>query len=119
MKQYARTDRVAQLIQTELATIIQREMDDKRMRLVTVLSVEVTSDFEHAKIFVSVMSDDTAEINDIVLTLNQSAKILRFRLANAVLLRKTPQLKFIYDDTIVKGNKLSSLINQLTRNDKS
>ena len=51
--------------------------------------------------------------------LNKSSKMLRYRLANEITLRKTPQLTFTYDDTIVKGNKLSSLINRLTRDEKN
>ena len=119
MKKHTRKDRVSQLIQMELAKILQHEMEDKRMRLVTILDVEATSDFEHAKIFVSVLSDDSAEIADIVRTLNDSAKALRFRLAQVVLFRKTPQLKFLYDDSIVKGSRLSSLINTLTQHDEN
>jgi len=115
---FNRIDRVSQLVQTELAKIIQVEMQDDRMHLVTIVNVEVTRDFAYAKVYVSVFSDDQAEIKDIVSVLNESAKLLRFRLAAEVELRKTPQLRFIYDDTIVKGNKLSSLINHLTQDEK-
>lgn len=115
---FNRIDRVSQMVRTELAKIIQLEMQDNRMHLVTITSVEVTRDFAYATVCVSVFSDDEAEIKDIVTVLNQSSKLLRYRLANEVELRKTPQLKFVYDDTIVKGNKLSTLINQLTRDEK-
>ncbi len=119
MKNYTRSDRVGQLIQVELAKIIQHEMEDSRMHLVTIVGVEVTRDFAYSKIFVSILSDDDKEIADIVSVLNKSSKMLRYRLANEITLRKTPQLTFTYDDTIVKGNKLSSLINRLTRDEKN
>lgn len=118
VKSNNRTERVAQLIQTELAKIIQHEMQDSRMHLVTVVGAEVTPDFTYAKVFVSILSDSEKEIAELVDLLNDSAKLLRFRLANEITLRKTPSLKFVYDDTIVKGNKLSSLINTLVHNEK-
>ena len=119
MKNYTRTDRVAQVIRAELAKVIQHEMEDRRMQLVTIVGVEVTRDFAYAKIFVSVLSDDDAEIADILTVLNKASKMLRYRLAQEVTLRKTPQLTFSYDDTIVKGNKISTLINRLTQEDNN
>ena len=59
--------------------------------------------------FVSVLEDDKA--TETLAALNNAAKFLRYELANAVLLRVTPELKFIYDDSSVRGSRISSLIN--------
>jgi ribosome-binding factor A len=114
-----RLDRIGALIQSELAKIIQREMQDKRMSMVTITGVDVSRDLSHAKIFVSVLSEDQDSVNELVGLLNESSKLLRFRLANEISLRSTPQLKFYYDETIAQGNKISTLISQLMKDDKN
>ena len=52
-REFARTDRVAQEIQKEIAMIIQREVKDPRLGMVTVNAVEITRDLAYAKIFVT------------------------------------------------------------------
>lgn len=116
-KSYDRLHRVAALIQTELAKIIQSEMQDRRMAIVTITGVDVSRDLSHAKIFVGILSDEQALIDELLSVLNQSAKLLRFRLANEISLRNTPQLKFYYDDTLLRGNKISTLVNRLIKDD--
>ena len=109
-KGYKRTQRIADLIQTALAEILQREEKELRLgSMVTVTSVDVAHDLSFAKVYVSVLLDEKAK--ETITTLNQSAKYLRYSLAQAVLLRVTPELKFIYDDSAVRGSRISSLIN--------
>lgn len=109
-KGYKRTQRIADLIQTALAEILQRDAKDFRFGIVTVTSVEVAHDLSFAKVFVSVLEEQKAP--EIIAALNGAAKYLRYSLANAVELRVTPELKFIYDDSAVRGSHISSLINK-------
>jgi ribosome-binding factor A len=108
-KRNNRSKRINDLIQTALAEIIQREAKDLRFGMITITDVSVTHDLAHAKIFVSVLDDSKAA--EVLAALNNAAKYLRYSLANAVELRVTPELKFIYDDSIVRGHRISSLIN--------
>lgn len=109
-KGYKRTQRVAEVIQTALAEILQREGKDLHIKsMVTVTSVNVSHDLSFAKVFVSVLEDDKAK--ETIAALNHAAKSLRYSLAQAVLLRIAPELKFIYDDSAVRGSRISSLIN--------
>src|SRR5436190_7480521 len=95
-RDFSRTDRVADVIQKELAQIIQQEMKD-RVGIVTLLQVKVSKDLAHAKISVCVMSDEQAE--ESLKTLNKAAGFLRGLLAKRVKLRVMPLLSFVYDDT--------------------
>lgn len=111
-----RKERVADLIQTALAEILQRNAKDLHVGMVTVTSVSVAHDLSHAKVFVSVLEDEKA--HETVKSLNQSAKFLRYELANSVELRITPELKFVYDDSTVRGSRISSLINDALKQNK-
>lgn len=108
-KSYKRGQRINDLIQSSLAEIIQREAKDFRFGMVTITGVSVSHDMAFAKVFVSVLEEDKAA--ETLAALNNAAKYLRYSLANAVELRVTPELKFIYDDSSVRGNRITSLIN--------
>jgi ribosome-binding factor A len=116
-KGYSRIQRVSDLIQNELAVILQREAENLGFGLVTVTGVDVSHDMSYAKIFISVLEDEKAKQS--IKILNDAAKFIRFELASAVKLRVTPQLKFIYDDSSVRGNKITSLINSALKSDNS
>jgi ribosome-binding factor A len=109
-KAFKRTDRIADAIQKELALIIQREMRDPRVGLITVASVKVSKDLAHAKVFISVMIEGHA--TETIKTLNKAASFLGVQLAKRVSLRVMPQLSFIYDDTTLKAIRLSKLIDE-------
>ena len=107
---FDRTQRIADQIQRILGPMLLQEMGDERMRLVTITSVTVAKDLSFAKIYVGVLSEDEAEIKNIVVALNHAAKTLRYRLAQEIELRIMPELKFIYDESAAHGFKISSLI---------
>jgi ribosome-binding factor A len=112
-KNYSRIQRIADLIQTALAEILQTHAKQLRCGMTTVTDVKVSADLSFAKVYVSVLEDEKAV--EIVATLNKAVKLLRYELANRVELRITPELKFFYDDSIVRGNRISSLINNILK----
>jgi ribosome-binding factor A len=116
VKRNNRTQRINDLIQTALAEIILREAKDLRFGMTTITGVNTAHDLSHAKIFVSVFDETKAK--ESVVALNKAAKFLRYALANAVELRVTPELKFVYDDSMLRGSRISSLINTALANDK-
>lgn len=109
---YDRAHRVADLLQKTLAPLLMQEMNDSRFRLMTITSVTVSRDLSFAKIYVSLLNDDAAQIKELVEILNAEAKALRFQLARLVELRIVPELRFVYDDSIARGFHLSGLINE-------
>ncbi len=108
-KRFNRTQRINDLIQTTLAEILQRNAKDLRFGMITITGVDVSHDLAYAKVYVSVLEEEKAK--ETIDALNNATKYLRYELANAVELRVTPELKFIYDDSTVRGNRISSLIN--------
>jgi ribosome-binding factor A len=115
-KGYNRTQRLADLIQTALAEIIRKDERTSSLGMITVTGVEVARDLSFAKVFISVLQDEKAL--EVVKKLNEETKYLRYSLANEVELRVTPELKFFYDDSIVRGTRISSLINSALKENK-
>lgn len=115
-KGYNRTQRLADLIQTALAEILWKDEKMRTLGMITVTGVEVAHDLSFAKVFVSVLEDEKAV--EIIATLNEETKSIRYLLANEVELRVTPELKFLYDDSIVRGTRISSLINDALKDNK-
>jgi len=107
----SRTRRVADQIQRELAILIQQEVKDPRVGMVTVTSVDVTREFEHARVYVTVLESQD-DIKQTLIGLNKASGFLRKALAKRLKLRTTPQLHFEHDTTIEDGNRLLSLIKQ-------
>ncbi len=108
-KNYSRIQRIGDLVQTALAEIIRNNAKELQCGMTTITSVKVSADLSSAKVYVSVLEDEKAV--EIIATLNKMAKFLRYELANTVELRVTPELKFYYDDSVVRGSRISSLIN--------
>ncbi|WBA82300.1 30S ribosome-binding factor RbfA [Endozoicomonas sp. GU-1] len=117
-KEYSRTQRVADQIQKELAQLIQLEMKDPRLGMVTVSVVEVSRDLAFADVYVSFLGvDDQETIDQSLEILSQAAGFLRSQLARAIKLRFTPRLRFYYDNSLRRGAYLSSLIDQAVAKD--
>ena len=114
-KDYARTDRIAEQIQRELAQLIRLEVKDPRVKKVTLTGVEVTNDHAHAKVFYTSLDGDSPNL---LQGLERSAGFLRSQLAHAMKLRITPQLHFVYDASVERGAHLSQLIDQAVASDK-
>lgn len=117
VKDFSRTQRVAELIQHELARLIQTEIGDPRLKLVTVTAVQVSRDLSYAKIYITQPVDES-QMTLTVKLLNKAAKHLRYRLAPLVKLRTMPELKFVYDASIRHGSHLSAIIDQAIAEDE-
>lgn len=117
-KEYSRSQRVADQIQRELALLIQKDVKDPRIGMVTITAVEVTREFENAKIHVTVMGDE-AQTKETLTGLNKAAGFLRRELAHRLKLRATPKLHFIHDTSLENGLRLTALINSAVAADKT
>ncbi|MEL0611975.1 MULTISPECIES: 30S ribosome-binding factor RbfA [Marinomonas] len=119
--EFSRTSRIGDQLQKELASLIQFEVKDPRLGLVTINEVRVAKDLGYADIYYTVLGkDDQPE----VLAENQealdSAKgFLRGRLAKEVKLRVMPHLRFHYDQSVVNGSRMSALIDEVIRDDEA
>jgi ribosome-binding factor A len=116
-REFSRSRRVGEQMQRELALLIQRELKDPRLGMVTVSGVEVTRDFAHAKVFVTVLSDDAAQVAQSIEALRHAAGFLRRELGRRMLARTIPELHFVHDTSVERGSRLSSLIDQAVASD--
>ena len=114
-----RTRRVGELIQRELALLINAELSDPRIDLVTLTGVELTRDLKQAKIFVTELNtrSDSTEHKQLIDALNSASGYLKHLLSQKLDLRATPRLRFIYDNSIERGLKLSQLIDEARKKD--
>jgi ribosome-binding factor A len=112
---YPRSRRVAEQIRQELADILWREVQDPRVKGVTITSVDVTSDLEHAKAWFTVMTGEPAAVAK---ALQHTVGFLRRELAHRMRLRMVPSLTFQYDESVARGVRLSNLIDEAVEEDK-
>ena len=124
----SRGQRVADQIQRELATLIQLEVRDPRVGMVSITGIDLSRDLAHAKVFITVLDTvttngaivnlisaeeddlDLIQVQDNVKALNKAAGFLRSLLSKRLALRAVPKLRFFYDASIENGQRLSGLI---------
>jgi ribosome-binding factor A len=103
-----RPQKLGDQIQRELSDLLARELRDPRVGMVTITSVDVSPDFSHAKVFFTVLEKDKLE--DTLHGLRRAAGFLRSQLARRIKLYTTPELRFEYDESVERGDRLSRLI---------
>lgn len=110
---YKRTDRIADQMQRDLAMLLQREVKDPRVGMVTVSGLKVAKDLSIADVYVTFMGVDAeADVKAGLEVLEHASGYLRTMLAKSIKLRVMPRLRFHYDQVIVTAPKISALIKQ-------
>ena len=132
-REFSRGRRVADHIQKELAVLIQQEVKDPRLGLVTINEVKVSRDLGFADVYFTSFSSDTFRTNDSLdedaeteernnispaEVLENAAGFLRSRLAKSLSTRTTPKLRFHYDHTIEQGAKMTQAIKKAIEGDE-
>ncbi len=118
-REYARTDRVGQQIQKEIAVILMREIKDPRLSMTTVSAVEVTRDLAYAKVFVTFFNDNEDEIKASLDVLSEAEGYIRSLLGKRLRARIMPHLRFVYDKSMAEGVRMSALVDEAVASDKS
>ncbi len=118
-KEYARTQRVADYLQRELAAVIQHEVRDPRVGMVSITGVDVSRDLGHARVYYTVMGADSAEeASESTEALNKAAGFLRSQLSRDSTMRMVPQLRFYFDSSVGRGRNLEDLIRRAADADR-
>lgn len=118
-REFSRTHRVADFLKRELAGLIQFELGDPRIGMVSITDVEVSRDLSSARVFVTVLGKDSeAEAAEALAALNHAAGHLRTRIAKVLQARTTPRLRFVFDGSVVRGARMSELIEQAVAADR-
>ena len=103
-----RPQRLGDLIQRELSELIRLDLRDPRVGMLTITSVDVSPDLANAKVFFTMFEKDKLE--DTLHGLKRSAGFLRSQLAKRISMYTTPELRFVYDESVERGDRLSRLI---------
>jgi len=107
-----RSERISKLIRREISELLEREVNDPRLsKLISVTGVSLSPDLKRAKVFVTILGDETNK-KDMLAAFNSASGFLRKELASRLRLRCAPQLSFHYDDSIERGARLLKLITQ-------
>ncbi|PCJ33036.1 MAG: ribosome-binding factor A [Gammaproteobacteria bacterium] len=116
-REFSRTNRISQLVMRELAQMIQHEVSDPRVGLVTVSHVDVTSDMKYANVFVTRLNgvDSDKDVDECLQGLKRAAGYLRRNLAGRVELRNIPELRFRYDRSLERGFQMDELITKANK----
>ena len=111
--------RVGDFLRKELAEIVQREMRDPRIGVLSITDVVVNKDLSHADVYFTTVSAQQEKDKDEVLSaLQGAAGFLRSILARRHVMRTTPALRFHYDELIQDGPRLESLIERAIASDQ-
>ncbi|HAK52129.1 MAG TPA: 30S ribosome-binding factor RbfA [Gammaproteobacteria bacterium] len=110
-----RGDKVAVLIAREIAVLIQQDLRDPRLGLITISDVKVSRDLSFADVYFTVLPLEKSEEAEQVL--GGAAGFLRKELSRKISLRITPKLRFHYDETIDRGARLSQAIDKAMASD--
>ena len=118
-KEYSRTQRVADYLQRELAGLIQHEVRDPRVGMVSITGVNVSRDLGHAKVYFTALDCESAEdAADSTEALNRAAGFLRSQLSRDSSMRSVPQLRFYFDTSVGRGRELEDLIQRAADADR-
>ena len=117
-KEFSRTRRIGQQLQQELAMVLQRDMKDPRIGFVTVNDVEVSRDLSYARVFVTFFEEDITLVEQKIAALTAAAPYIRTLIAGRMKLRVMPELRFMYDSSLVEGIRISNLVSQVITKDK-
>lgn len=107
-KEFSRSQRMGEQIRRELAKLVRDELQDPRLTWVSFTAIKLSRDLGYATVYFSVLNPEEQKQARELLT--QAAGFLRHHLAIRIRARTTPELKFIYDDSLERGASMDALI---------
>jgi ribosome-binding factor A len=110
-REFSRASRVSEVIQREVAVILQTEMKDPRVADVTITYTKMSRDMSTARVHFTRPGDEEA-IRDTLRVLNKATGFIRHELAERVDLRYIPNVRFFYDASVERGRHVTELIDQ-------
>jgi ribosome-binding factor A len=105
---FTRSDRLSAELRRQLGSMVHAAVRDNALPSMSVSDVEVTKDFDSATVFVTALLPDQAK--DGVKALNELAKEFRRDLSRIMTMRRVPELRFKYDDSMDRGERIDALL---------
>jgi len=107
-RSFTRSDRLSAELRRLIGTMVHEAVRDNALPSMSVSDVEVTRDFDFATVFVTALLPDQATAG--VKALNELAKEFRRELSRAMSVRRVPELRFKYDDSVDRGERIEALL---------
>ncbi len=104
-------ERIASNIVKEISYILAYEVKDNDIKFVTVTDCKLSSDLSYAKIYITVLNDEKKE--QTLNALKEASGFIRKELASRIDIRHTPELEFVYDESIDYGKKIEDIIEKI------
>ena len=113
---FSRSDRIRKAVIREFSDILTHEVKDPKLvnQLISVTDVEVSGDLRHAKVFVSIMGDETLQ-DEILEVLQGNTSKIRSAIGQRIRLRHTPEIDIRLDNSLERGARVTQLLNQISR----
>ena len=106
-----RTERVAEAVRDALAEVVQRELKDPRIPMIfTITGVKVSRDLQEAQVYFSQLPDDEEAVEETLDALDSASGFLRTALAQRVRMKSTPSLKFFWDDSEQRAQRINAIL---------
>ena len=109
-----RLQRVRELLKREIGEVIRREFPVSEAGLVSVNDVDVSGDLHSATVFISILGNADQQKRGLGL-LGRPRKRIQGLVGRAVVLKYTPKLRFLMDDSVVRGNRVMEIIEELEK----
>jgi ribosome-binding factor A len=116
MKGFARNDRLASQIKRALSEIALNDSELPSGMIISITDVELTKDLRYGKVFYSVLGDNDMR-DKATQYFEKQAKNLRMELASQIRVKFIPELKYLYDNSIERGQRIDQLLDQI-KNDR-
>jgi len=111
----SRGERIRKAIIKELSDIIQHKVKDPRIQgIISVTDVELSPDYKYAKAYISIFGADNMK-KDVMEAINDAAYFIRGEIGRRIRMRFIPDIKFLLDESMEKGRRLTELIEKISK----
>lgn len=109
-------DRLNSTFEKEISMILMEEVKDEDIKFVTITGCDITNDLSYCKVYFTVFDQNRKQ--DTLKALNHAKSFIRGELSKRVEIRHTPELTFIYDNSIEYGNKIEKIIDSIYKEEE-
>lgn len=106
-------DRLNSTFEKEISKILSNEVKDNNIKFVTITGCKISSDLGVAKVYYTVFDESKKE--DTIKALEHAKSFIRGQISKKIDIRHTPEIRFIYDESINYGNKIESIIDRINK----
>ena len=109
-------ERLNNELQEVISEILHKEVKDPDLKFVTITGCDTTSDLSFCKVYFTVLNKDKDET---LKSLRSASSFIRGEVSKKIQIRHTPELKFVYDESIEYGNRIEKIIEKINEEEKA